>query len=117
MRDITYAVASMFTVIAQFVVAFIIPYLLYAPYANLGVKVGFVFAPLAVLSIIFIIFGIPECRGLSLEEIDHLFKEKVPLRQFSRHKHGEILPEEVREEATIKLGEGPSVEWKEVANQ
>jgi hypothetical protein len=117
MRDITYTVASFITVVTQFVVSFTIPYLLYAPYANLGTKIGFVFAPIAFCTLIFAIFGVPECRGLSLEEIDHLFRQKVPLLHFSRYKHGEILPEEPTEEIAQKFGEGPSVELKEVAGK
>ena len=114
MRDITYTVASITTVITQFVVAFTIPYLLYAPYANLGVKIGFVFAPIAFLTLLFAIFAIPECRGFSLEEIDQLFRDKVPLLQFQKHKHGHILPEEIAEVAAEKLAEKPVVELKEV---
>ncbi|EXJ60157.1 hypothetical protein A1O7_04309 [Cladophialophora yegresii CBS 114405] len=114
MRDVTYTVASFITVVSQFVVSFCIPYLLYAPYANLGSKIGFVFAPIAFCTLMFAIFGVPECRGFSLEEIDHLFRQKIPVRHFSRYKHGQILPEEATEQIAQKMGEGPSVELKEV---
>lgn len=116
MRDITYTVASSVTVVTQFVVSFCIPYLLYAPYANLGTKVGFVFAPLALLTLIFAIVAVPECRGFSLEEIDHLFMQKVPLRKFQTYKHGAVLPQEVTEQGAEKLGdEAAYVEQREVA--
>jgi hypothetical protein len=48
----------------RFVVAFSLPYLLYAPYANLGMKVGFIFAPIATLATIWAYFFLPECKGL-----------------------------------------------------
>lgn len=116
MRDITYTVASSVTVVTQFVVSFCIPYLLYAPYANLRTKIGFVFAPLAVLTLLFAIFAVPECRGFTLEEIDHLFMQKVPVRKFQTYKHGAVLPEEVRAQGDDKLGEeGAYVEQREVA--
>jgi MFS transporter, SP family, sugar:H+ symporter len=116
MRDITYTVASSVTVVTQFVVSFCIPYLLYAPYANLGSKIGFVFAPLAFLTLIFAIFAVPECRGFSLEEIDHLFMQNVPVRKFQTYKHGAVLPEEVNEQGIQKMGdEGAFVELREVA--
>ncbi|KAJ9638738.1 hypothetical protein H2204_004214 [Knufia peltigerae] len=116
MRDVTYTVASSITVVTQFVVSFCIPYLLYAPYANLGAKIGFVFAPIAFLTLIFAIFGVPECRSFSLEEIDHLFRQRVAIRHFTRYKHGEILPQETQQIGAQKAGEGPSVELKEVAD-
>ncbi|KIW10501.1 hypothetical protein PV08_11465 [Exophiala spinifera] len=120
MRDVTYTVASAVTVVTQFVVAFCIPYLLYAPYANLGAKIGFIFAPIAFLTLVFAILGVPECRSFSLEEIDHLFRQRVPIRHFTRYKHGEILTQEdldaQRPGGVQKAGEeGPSVELKEVA--
>lgn len=87
MRDMTYAVASSITVLTQFIISFCIPYLLYAPYADLGAKVGFVFAPIAVLTLFFAIFCVPECRGLSLEQIDHLFRTNVPIRAFGKHRN------------------------------
>jgi hypothetical protein len=49
----------------RFVVAFTLPYLLYAPYANLGMKVGFIFGPIATLATIWAYFFIPECKGLT----------------------------------------------------
>uniref|UniRef100_A0A8H7TWM9 Major facilitator superfamily (MFS) profile domain-containing protein n=1 Tax=Bionectria ochroleuca TaxID=29856 RepID=A0A8H7TWM9_BIOOC len=66
----------------DFVISFCIPFLLYAPYANLGSKVGFIFGSFALLAIIFSYFSVPECKGKSLEEIDELFAQGVPLRKF-----------------------------------
>ncbi|KEF60542.1 uncharacterized protein A1O9_02103 [Exophiala aquamarina CBS 119918] len=113
MRDMTYTVCSIATVATQFVVSFSIPYLLYAPYANLGTKIGLVFGPIAFCTLLFAIFVIPECRSFSLEEIDHLFRERVPLLKFQKYKHGHILPDEVVHVSMQKLGEGPSVEERE----
>ena len=39
LRDPTYAFGAVFNIIIQFAISFSIPYLLYAPYANLGSKV------------------------------------------------------------------------------
>lgn len=114
MRDITFAVASLVTVVTQFVVSFCIPYLYYAPYANLGPKLGLIFGSIAVCTLAFAYFCIPECRKFSLEEIDHLFIEKTPILRFSRHTPGQILPPEVVEIGKEKGGEGPTVEQCEV---
>ncbi|CAH0045644.1 unnamed protein product [Clonostachys solani] len=82
LRDVTYSFGSSFNILVQFVISFCIPYLLYAPYANLGSKVGFIFGSFALLAIIFSYFFVPECKGKSLEEIDELFARGVPLRKF-----------------------------------
>ena len=84
LRDQTYATASVFNIAVQFAVSFSIPYLLYAPYANLGSKVGFIFGSFAACALIFSWLCIPECSGKSLEEIDHLFLERVPIRKFQK---------------------------------
>lgn len=69
----------------RFLTAFTIPYLLDEPYANLKAKVGFVFGSTAICAIIFGYLCIPECKGRSLEEVDKLFLERVPIRDFKRH--------------------------------
>lgn len=113
MRDMTYTVCSIATVVTQFVVSFTIPYLLYAPYANLGVEIGLIFGPIALCTFIFAALVVPECRSFSLEEIDQLFHQKVPPLKFQKYKHGQILPEEVVHTSMQKFGEGPSVEERE----
>lgn len=60
------------------------PYLLEAPYANLGSKVGFIFGSTAICASIFAYFCVPECRGKTLEEVDQLFLDGVPVRQFGK---------------------------------
>ena len=113
MRDVTYTVASTVNVVTQFVVAFTIPYLWYEPYAALGPKVGFIFGSFCVGTTLFIYFFIPECRKLSLEEIDHLFMEKTPTRKFRRYRHGEVLPPSVTDIVASKQETGPTVEQRE----
>lgn len=116
MRVVTYTVASFVTVVTQFVVSFCIPYLLYAPYADLEAKIGFIFALIALFTLIFAIFRVPECCTFSLEEIDRLLQQKVSIRHFTRYKHGQILPEEATKGGAEKLDEVPSVELREVAD-
>lgn len=86
LRDPTYALASLFNVAIQFAVSFSIPYLLYAPYANLGSKVGFIFGAFAACALVFTYFCIPEGKGKTLEEIDQLFLEGVKIRDFGKRR-------------------------------
>lgn len=85
LRDATQRTASIVNVFFQFAVNFTIPYLLYAPYANLNSKVGFIFGAFSFLAMVFTYFCIPECKGKSLEEIDVLFHQGVPLRKFGSY--------------------------------
>lgn len=77
----------------SFAVTFSIPYLLNAPYANLGSKVGFIFGALAVLAALFTWFFVPEGKGKSLEQIDRLFVDGTRVREFGtmREEGGEDI--------------------------
>ncbi|KAI8233091.1 hypothetical protein K4K54_010974 [Colletotrichum sp. SAR 10_86] len=84
LRDITYRTASVVNIVMQFTIAFTLPYLLNAPYANLGSKVGLIFGSIGFLSLVFVYLCVPECKGRTLEEIDTLFEKEVPLRKFQK---------------------------------
>lgn len=82
LRDITYRSASIVNILTQFTVTISMPYLLNEPYAALGSRVGFIFGSMAVLSMVFVYFCVPDCKGRTLEEVDLLFESKIPLRKF-----------------------------------
>lgn len=82
LRDVTYRTASVVNIAMQFTVAFTLPYLLNAPYANLGSKVGLIFGTISFLSLVFVYLCVPECKGRTLEEVDMLFELKIPMRKF-----------------------------------
>lgn len=86
LRDVMQRTASTVNVIFQFAVNFAIPYLLYAPYANLESKVGFIFGGLSFCAMLFTYFCVPECKGKTLEEIDVLFHQGVSVRKFGSFK-------------------------------
>jgi hypothetical protein len=50
--------------------------------ANLGGLVGFVFAGLSALALVFTFFFVPETAGRTLAEIDELWAEKIPVRRW-----------------------------------
>ncbi|RYP59740.1 hypothetical protein DL769_008408 [Monosporascus sp. CRB-8-3] len=97
LRDATYALGSVFSITIQFAVSFSIPYLLRDEYAGPGSKVGFIFGSAA--------FCIPECSGKTLEEIDELFVESVPIRKF-----GKTHPRHMPQLADDVKKDGESVE-------
>lgn len=81
-KEKTNDLAVSISVLTTFVVSFTVPYLLNAPYANLGAKVGFIYGSLTILSVVVTYFFIPEMKGRSLEEVDQLFASGVSLRKF-----------------------------------
>ncbi|GKT91121.1 sugar transporter [Colletotrichum tofieldiae] len=85
LRDRSQRVSSLVNIFMNFLVNFTLPYLLNAPYAALQSKVGFIFGSIAACSAVFVFFCVPECKGRSLEDIDRMFHEGVPVRHFGDH--------------------------------
>lgn len=109
-RDLTYATGSLLAVATQAAVTFSLPYLLNAPYAALGARVGFIFGSITCLAFIFAVFCVPECTGKSLEEIDVLFNNNIGVRQFKKARV--VFEESLKGEGTtarIILGNGEEI--------
>lgn len=70
----------------SFVSNYILPYCLEA----LQSKTGFVFGAVASLAILFVFFCVPECKGKTLEQVDRMFQEGVPLRKFGSYEPGHL---------------------------
>ncbi|KEF58701.1 uncharacterized protein A1O9_06627 [Exophiala aquamarina CBS 119918] len=98
-RDMTYRTASVLNIATQCAVATSMPYLLNAPYANLGSKVGFIFGSVAAVSLVFAYLSVPDCAGRSLEDIDWLFENHIPATKF-RAAQIDLQSEERAEVAT-----------------
>jgi MFS transporter, SP family, sugar:H+ symporter len=86
-------------VVVSFVVVYTTPYLLSTPGANLGPKLGYIWAGFAFVGAVWVWFCMPELKGRSLEEVDELFAAKLPAWKFKSYKtHGrfevEMSPEE-----------------------
>ncbi|KAK1720215.1 hypothetical protein CaCOL14_005865 [Colletotrichum acutatum] len=90
LRDRSQRVSSLVNIFMNFLVNFTLPYLLNAPYAALQSKVGFIFGSIAVFSALFVFFCVPECKGRSLEEIDRIFHDGVPVRHFGDYPRSEV---------------------------
>lgn len=82
LREKTMALSSSLNVLSAFIVSFTLPYLLNAPYAALGAKVGWIYGSFSVLMGIYAFLRVPETKGRSLEELDELFERGVPARKF-----------------------------------
>ncbi|KAL5359155.1 general substrate transporter [Aspergillus floccosus] len=82
-KEKTSNLAVSISVITTFIVSFTVPYLINAPYANLGGKVGFLYGGITFVSVAVAYFYVPELKGLSLEEVDRLFATGHPVRRLS----------------------------------
>ncbi|KAF4450770.1 MFS hexose transporter [Fusarium albosuccineum] len=66
--------------------SFVLPYLFNPDKANLGAQVAFIFGGLAILSLVFLWFYLPETAGRTYEELDEMFIKGVPARKFKGYK-------------------------------
>lgn len=80
-------------------VSFMVPPLIKADGANLGAKIGFLWATFILISIAFVYYYIPETKNLSLETINRLFKEKVPAKDYNTWTHARAAQEAINEES------------------
>lgn len=70
------------------VFAVVLPYIYNTDKGNLGAKTGFVYLGLSVLSLGLIWLLVPEMGGRSTAELDLLFENKVPTRDFLKWSAG-----------------------------
>lgn len=83
---------------------FFVPYLFNTDEANLGGKIGFIFAGLCTFGFLIIFFEIPEMKGLSYIEIDYMFEQNLPTRKFKTHCQSRNLSQaDIKMEETIEL--------------
>ncbi|KAG5787651.1 hypothetical protein H9Q69_013276 [Fusarium xylarioides] len=62
--------------------SFVAPYMFNPGYGNLKAKIGFVYGAFMVIFAVLAFLFVPETRMRSYEELDELFMNKVPTRQF-----------------------------------
>ncbi len=83
LRDKVLTVSYVTSCITEFGVSFALPYMLYAPYANLQSRVGFIFGGVALVGLVWAYFYLPETTGRSLEEMEELWHENVAPRRMA----------------------------------
>lgn len=85
LRDKTQTFGFFFNILFAFLIAFTLPYLLNDGYAGLHSRVGFIYGSFSILALLFVVFFVPECQGRSLEEVDYMFENHVPVRHFHKY--------------------------------
>ncbi|EMC91569.1 hypothetical protein BAUCODRAFT_79734 [Baudoinia panamericana UAMH 10762] len=85
LRQKTLAIALSVSAAANTFWSFVSPYIFNPEYGNLKAKIGFVFGACMVLFFVSGYFYVPETRRRTYEELDELFMNHVPARQFKKH--------------------------------
>ncbi|PKY03801.1 general substrate transporter [Aspergillus campestris IBT 28561] len=83
LRDVTYAVGAIFSILIQCAISLSVPRAVDGQMGP-GSQVGFLFGIFAICAALFTWFCVPECKGKTLEEMDHLFLHGMPIREFAR---------------------------------
>jgi hypothetical protein len=83
-KEKTNLIACVISISTTFVTSFTLPYLLKAPYAALGAKVGFIYGSFCCAMVVLAYLFVPELKGRSLEEVDQLFASGASLRKFGK---------------------------------
>ncbi|OCT46105.1 putative sugar transporter [Cladophialophora carrionii] len=85
----------------NWLISYCTPYFLNANNLNWGAKYGYIWAGSNAIAFLFFFLLIPETKGRSLEEIDEMFVNKVPRRQFKTYQC--VSSERAREIAEQQL--------------
>lgn len=82
MRAKTQAVGGVAQQGSSALMSVVLPYVYNPDAADLGAKVGFVYVGLCALGVAMTWFFIPEMKGRTVREIDHMFALNLPTREF-----------------------------------
>ncbi|OBR08897.1 Sugar porter family MFS transporter [Colletotrichum higginsianum IMI 349063] len=85
LRSKTIALATAAQGVIGIIMTVAIPYMINPDEANMQGKLGFFFGGLACLCFIWAWFRVPETKGRTYEELDNLFEQRVPARNFKSH--------------------------------
>ncbi|CAG7995316.1 unnamed protein product [Penicillium salamii] len=62
-----------------------VPYMINPDEGDLRGKTGFIFGGFSIIACIWTYFCLPETKGRTFEELDHMFEQKIPARDFAKH--------------------------------
>jgi Na+/melibiose symporter-like transporter len=88
LRSKTSGVAYFFQQCGGLIVTFVAPYMQAANYGDMGPYIGFFFGGISFLGLVFTYFCFPEVKGLSVEELDVLFDQRMPTKEFAKVPRG-----------------------------
>lgn len=117
-REKVLAVATFFGFGVSLLIASVSPYLQDTGYGNLGSKIvcrdysacadiqGFIWGSFSIVTVIWTFFFVPEMKGFSLEQLDHLFSERIPTRAFKKYAFEDDITPTGEHETDVEEGKG-----------
>ncbi|UZP46499.1 hypothetical protein NXS19_014311 [Fusarium pseudograminearum] len=85
LRTKTIAIAICISSAVNTMWSFVAPYIFNPEFANLKAKIGFIFGGFMIIFAVLAFLFVPETRMRSYEELDELFMDRIPARQFRKH--------------------------------
>ncbi|KAF2181397.1 MFS general substrate transporter [Zopfia rhizophila CBS 207.26] len=86
LRAKSQAIGGIAAYLSAIVTNFVLPYFYNPDAADLGGKTGFLFTALSLTGAVWMWLLVPEMKGRSVDEINHLFEQRVPARGSSKWK-------------------------------
>jgi uncharacterized membrane protein len=84
LRAKTLSIAVIFQTLSTWLTTFVVPYIYNVDSGNLGARTGFIFAGASILLIIGTWFLVPDTTGMTTNEIDRAYAEKIPARKLKK---------------------------------
>ncbi len=85
LRAKTQGVAVISNAFSTWLFTFTVAYIYNVDAGNLGIRAGFVYGGGSLLFFIVSFFLIPDLRGLSTEEVDWMYENKIPAWKLQKH--------------------------------
>lgn len=82
LRAKSQGVSTVASDIASIIFSIILPYVYNKDAGNLGAKTGFLFFAICTITVAITWWAVPELKGRTSVEIDHMFKLGLPTRKF-----------------------------------
>lgn len=85
LRGYTMGLSVGVSFIAAWLCTFTAPYFINPAEMNWGPKYSYIWFASGLISLVFVYFFLPDVNGRSLEEIDEMFRNKIPARAFKKY--------------------------------
>lgn len=85
-REKVLAVATFLGFGVSLLITSVSPYLQNADAGNLGSRIGFIWGSFSIITVAWVFFTVPEMKGFSLEQLDHMYTNDVPTRRFKQYR-------------------------------
>ncbi|CAK7212482.1 hypothetical protein SEUCBS140593_001518 [Sporothrix eucalyptigena] len=106
LRAVTYGMGSAIGFIFAFVISLTTPYFINPTALNIGPKIGYIWFASNAITFFFVLFFLPETSRRSLEDLDEMFYNKVPLRKFGQYRsHGLDLEQHEKADTVVEMVE------------